>query len=56
MFENGKSIHINEPFLLQELEKEAQFDISIVVPAYNEEMRLPQMMTETVEVSYLRCG
>lgn len=52
MFENGKSMPISEPFLLKELDKESEYDLSIVVPAYNEEQRLPLMMEETVEVSY----
>lgn len=52
MIEDGKAITLSEPFLLQDLGKEAPYDLSLVVPAYNEEQRLPKMMDETVEVSY----
>jgi hypothetical protein len=36
MYENGKILEIKEPFLLSNSDKEAPYDISIVVPAYNE--------------------
>jgi hypothetical protein len=50
-FENGVSIEVKKPFLLENMDKEALYDISLVVPAYNEELRLPIMMKETI--SYL---
>jgi hypothetical protein len=50
MYENGKILEIKEPYLLQNTDKEAPYDISFVVPAYNEFNRLPKMMNETIEV------
>lgn len=44
IYENGKSIEVTKPYLLENFEKEAMYDITLVVPAYNEEMRLPTMM------------
>jgi hypothetical protein len=44
MFENGKEVEIKDPFLLQNTDKEAPYDISLIVPAYNEYSRLPKMM------------
>ena len=41
---------MNKPFLLENLEKHTEFDLTLVVPAYNEEMRLPTMMKDTISV------
>jgi hypothetical protein len=50
IYENGKTISIpDKPYLLED--KDFGVDISIVVPAYNEEARLPTMMTDTLKVS-----
>ena len=50
LFDNGKPLAVgSKPFLLDELTKEAIFDLTLVVPAYNEEQRLPTMMKETLE-------
>ena len=54
LFENGIKIVPKDPYLLDKLEKEAEFDLTLVVPAYNEESRLPIMMKETLEVSIYR--
>ena len=51
IYENGKKIEQSEPFLIAT--KAWDIDLSIVVPAYNEESRLPKMMTETTEVIHL---
>ena len=52
MYENGKEVELKEPFLLQNTDREVPYDISLIVPAFNEETRLPKMMKETIEVSY----
>ena len=50
LYDNGKPIAVGStPFLLDGLAKEAIFDLTLVVPAYNEELRLPTMMKETLE-------
>ena len=54
MYENGIKIVPKDPYLLDKLEKEAEFDLTLVVPAYNEESRLPIMMKDTLEVSILK--
>ena len=50
LYENGKAIEVNKPYLLENLDKAALYDLTLVVPAYNEEKRLPVMMNETLEV------
>ena len=40
---------MNQPYLIDSTDSN-DFDLSIVVPAYNEDQRLPKMMEETVEV------
>lgn len=49
--DNGKEVKVTEPLLLKD--NKDKFDLTLVVPAYNEENRLPKMMLETTEV-YLR--
>ena len=49
LFENGKQVEVKaEPNLLDS--KQYDFDLTIVVPAYNEEERLPTMMKDTLPV------
>ena len=52
--ENGKPIAKQQqgspPFLLSETQE--QFDLTLVVPAYNEEERLPSMLKD--HISYLQ--
>ena len=48
-FENGKSVDVKTPFILDDMDKEELYDITLVVPAYNEELRLPIMMKETLQ-------
>jgi hypothetical protein len=48
IYENGKEIKIDAPFLLDN--RSYDVDLSIVVPAYNEEARLPVMMKDTLAV------
>jgi dolichyl-phosphate beta-glucosyltransferase len=48
-FENGKAVEVKTPFILEDMAKEALYDITLVVPAYNEELRLPIMMKETIK-------
>jgi hypothetical protein len=52
MYENGKIIDLKDPFLLSNTDKEVTYDISIVVPAYNEFNRMPKMMSETLNVIF----
>jgi len=49
LYENGKEIKVQTPYLLDS--KSYDIDLSIVVPAYNEEARLPKMMKETIDVN-----
>jgi dolichyl-phosphate beta-glucosyltransferase len=50
MFENGDLLkQIPTPLLLDDQFKELDVDLTIVVPAYNEDQRLPTMMTETID-------
>jgi hypothetical protein len=56
MYENGKILDLKDPFLLSNTEKEAPYDISIVVPAYNEFNRMPKMMSETLDVIFYLTG
>lgn len=50
LFENGELVQqAPTPLLLDDQFKELDVDISIVVPAYNEDQRLPTMMTETID-------
>lgn len=54
LFEDGKEKRTKEgekPDLLTS--KKAEFDLTIVVPAYNEEARLPVMMKDTIAVGEL---
>ena len=48
LFEEGRRIEAKgiKPYLLDN--KKYDFDLSIVVPAYNEERRLPVMMRDTI--------
>ena len=50
LFENGKVVKVTDPHLLDKLEKTAEYDLTLVVPAYNEESRLPVMMKDTINV------
>ena len=52
LYNDGKAFTLDVPYLLnsQALKKEDEVDLSLVVPAYNEESRLPPMMKETIEV------
>lgn len=50
LYENGIRVDLEEPDLLTNLEREALYDLSLVVPAYNEEKRLPVMMKDTLAV------
>ena len=50
LFENGKQIEVKGGDVNLLDSKRYDFDLTIVVPAYNEESRLPTMMKETVEV------
>jgi len=53
LFEDGKQKQTKageQPDLLSS--KKAEFDLTIVVPAYNEENRLPTMMKETLPVRF----
>ena len=43
-------VKVSEPHLLVKMEKEPDFDLTLVVPAYNEESRLPVMMKDTIKV------
>lgn len=52
LYDDGKKVDIPTPYLLEQ--KNFDIDISIVVPAYNEEQRLPTMMTETLEVRKIK--
>lgn len=47
LYEEGKLIQVEAPYLLDN--QEYDIDLSLVVPAYNEEARLPTMMKETVD-------
>lgn len=47
-FENGKAVGTKKPFIFENMEKDALYDLTLVVPAYNEELRLPIMMKETI--------
>jgi len=52
LFEDGKEKRTKEgekPDLLSSITK-PEFDLTIVVPAYNEEKRLPTMMNDTIQV------
>ena len=50
LFEKGKQIDIKVlPYLLDD--NKYDVDLSIIVPAYNEEARLPTMLNETLPVS-----
>ena len=51
MYENGNVVKIETPYLLNS--QSHDIDLSIVVPAYNEESRLPVMMKDTLEVNIL---
>jgi hypothetical protein len=51
LYDNGKKIEVETPYLLN-TDQSFDVDISIIVPAYNEENRLPTMMTETIEVLF----
>lgn len=51
LYNDGKQIEVETPYLLDT--KTFDVDISIVVPAYNEEARLPVMMKDTLEVRNL---
>ena len=50
--ENGKALprqsHSSPPFLLADA-GQTEFDLTLVVPAYNEEERLPSMLKEHIE-------
>lgn len=49
MFEDGKQKAVTGlPDLLETAGPKRTFDLTIVVPAYNEEARLPVMMKETI--------
>ena len=52
MFENGKCLDVKKPFLLEITDKDADYDLTIVIPAYNEEKRLPKMMKDTLTVCF----
>lgn len=52
LYENGKRVDLEEPNLLTNMEREALYDLSLVVPAYNEEKRLPVMMKDTLAVRH----
>lgn len=45
---------LEKPFLLSETDKKQLFDLTIVVPAYNETSRLPTMMKDTLPVNLIR--
>ena len=50
LFEDGKQIAVTGlPDLLETSKPMRTFDLTIVVPAYNEEARLPVMMKETIQ-------
>jgi hypothetical protein len=50
--ENGEiKKFYTEPILTQSKD-ESSYDLTIIVPAYNEFDRLPKMMTETLQVSH----
>ena len=49
LYDNGKQITVDIPYLLDN--KDYDIDVSIVVPSYNEQTRLPPMMKETLDVS-----
>ena len=48
LYENGKAIPHESPYLLSD--KQFDIDLSIVVPSYNEDQRLPTMMKDTLKV------
>lgn len=50
LYENGKKISFNSPLLLEQMDKRSEFDLTLVIPAYNEENRLPTMMNDTIKV------
>lgn len=53
IYENGKQVKVDIPYLLDN--KAYDIDLSIVVPAFNEENRLPTMMKDTLTVISFPC-
>ena len=51
LFEDGKQMKTEKPTLIESVpHSKSDVDLTLVIPAYNEENRLPKMMTETIEV------
>ena len=50
MIEKGKDVKVEKAYLLENQKENEHYDLTLVVPAFNEEKRLPKMMKETVEV------